>query len=54
MRGLNHQVSLQLDGQPDHLLGNFEPPAYGVALVSEDQIVVHLHDFSDDSTVFDF
>ena len=46
MRGLNHQVALDLDGPPDRFTGNQEPPAYGVVLVSEDQVTVHMHDYT--------
>ena len=28
--------------------GNLEAPAYGVALVNEETVAVHLHDFTDD------
>jgi len=49
MRGLNHQVALDLNGAPDRIVGNFEPPAYGVVLIGQDQITVHLHDFTDGS-----
>jgi len=47
MRGLNHQVALDLNGADDRIAANFEPPAYGVVLVGDDQITVHLHDFAD-------
>lgn len=49
MRGLNHQVALELNGPDDRIAANFEPPAYGVVLVSADQVTVHLHDFADRS-----
>ncbi|WP_240705162.1 phosphodiesterase [Pacificoceanicola onchidii] len=49
MRGLNHQVGLNLTGPADRMLGNFEPPAYGVALITDDQVTVHLHDYADPS-----
>lgn len=52
MRGLNHQVALDLSGATDGIAGNSEPPAYGVVLLSEDQITVHLHDFTDASDGF--
>lgn len=52
MRGLNHQVALDLNSPADQIKGNFEPPAYGVVLLTEDQITVHLHDFDDSSTSF--
>lgn len=53
MRGLNHQVALDLNAQPDRIAGTFEPPAYGVVLLSQDQITVHLHDYADSSERFD-
>ena len=52
MRGLNHQVVLEMDGPADRIAGNFEPPAYGVVTLSEDQVTVHLHDFADRSEQF--
>lgn len=52
MRGLNHQVALDLDSPEDQIKGNFELPAYGVVLLNEDQVTVHMHDFNDGSAVF--
>ena len=52
MRGLNHQVALELNGAADRIAANFEPPAYGVVLLSDDQVTVHLHDFADRSERF--
>ena len=52
MRGLNHQVALDLDAPADQIQGNFEPPAYGVVQLSNDQVTVHMHDFTDTSAVF--
>jgi 3',5'-cyclic AMP phosphodiesterase CpdA len=52
MRGLNHQVALDLSAPKDRISGNFEPPAYGVVLLRDDRVVVHLHDFCDTSEVF--
>lgn len=52
MRGLNHEVALELDGQPDRIAANFEPPAYGVVLLTHQQVTVHLHDFTDGSPRF--
>ena len=46
MRGLNHQVALDLDAPAERIRGNFEPPAYGVVLLSDDQVTVHLNDFT--------
>lgn len=52
MRGLNHQVALDLDAPADQIKGNFEPPAYGVVLLTEDQVTVHMHDFNDPTEHF--
>lgn len=52
MRGLNHQVALDLSGETEAIAGSFEPPAYGVVLISDDTVVVHLNDFSDSSDCF--
>ncbi|NNE81682.1 MAG: phosphodiesterase [Silicimonas sp.] len=46
MRGLNHQVALELGGPEDKVTGSKEPPAYGVVLVGQDQVTVHLHDYT--------
>jgi len=52
MRGLNHQVALDLTAKEDAIAGNLEPPAYGVVLVDEHCVTVHLHDFTDTSPRF--
>lgn len=52
MRGLNHQVALDLDGDGARIAANFEPPAYGVVLLDADTVAVHLHDFTDTSPAF--
>lgn len=52
MRGLNHQVALDLGGDPASILGNFENPAYGVVIVNSDSLVVHMHDFHAASAPF--
>nr|WP_321457868.1 phosphodiesterase [uncultured Cohaesibacter sp.] len=54
MRGLNHQVALELNRSPKGQIGNFEAPAYGVVLIDETQIMVHMHDFLDRSERFVF
>ncbi len=46
MRGLNHQVALDLNPTETDVLGNRETPAYGVVLADADQVVVHMHDFT--------
>ena len=52
MRGLNHQVALDLNAPAERINGNFEPPAYGVVVLQDDQVTVHLHDFTDTSESF--
>lgn len=51
LRAMNHQVGLVFE-EGVELRGNFEPPAYCVALLEADRIVVHFHDFTDASTRF--
>lgn len=46
MRGLNHQVALDLTAGPETIPGTLEAPAYGVVLLDADQVVVHLHEFA--------
>lgn len=50
VRSMNHQTRLQMTEGP--LAGNFEPPSYAVVLIENDQVVVHFHDFLDDSHRF--
>lgn len=52
MRGLNHQVALDLERDAGSILGDFAPPAYGVVLVDDDCVVAHMHDFTDTSRRF--
>jgi 3',5'-cyclic AMP phosphodiesterase CpdA len=52
MPGLNHQVMLDLNAAPEIIHGNLQPPAYGVVLVSEDQLLVHQHAYLDNSPSF--
>ena len=54
MRGLNHQVKLQMERVPGRQPGNFEAPTYGVVLVDAEQVLVHMHDFTDRSEEFIF
>lgn len=49
--GTNHQVGLYLGTAPD-MLGSHEPPAYGVCLIEEETVVVHMRNFLDDSPRF--
>lgn len=51
LRGTNHQVALNLH-EPNNVQGNQEPPQYGVVLLSEEMVTVHLHDFDDSSPHF--
>lgn len=53
LRGTNHQVWFDLDPNAPHLASH-EPPAYGVVLIGEDAVVVHLHDYLDASPRFLF
>jgi hypothetical protein len=32
--------------------GSHEPPAYGVVLLEEDQMIVHMHDYLDRTNTF--
>jgi 3',5'-cyclic AMP phosphodiesterase CpdA len=50
MRGLNHQVPFDL-WTPDDVPHSHEPPAYAVALIGDDQVVVHFHDYLDRRTL---
>ena len=54
MRGLHHQVMLELTRSRTGQNGNFEAPAYGVVLADADQVMVHMHDFTDQSERFAF
>jgi 3',5'-cyclic-AMP phosphodiesterase len=53
LRGTNHQVWFDLGLDCEHL-GSHEPPAYGVVLISADAVVVHTHDFMDQSLRFPY
>lgn len=53
LRGTNHQVWFELDANAPHLASH-EPPAYGVALIDQENLVVHSHDFLDTSLRFPF
>ena len=52
--GVNHQVGLDLVSDEECLAGSHEPPAYGVLIVGEEQVVSHLHLFMDDSRRYFF
>ena len=51
LRGMNHQVVLDMHNDQALKL-NHEPPAYAIALLEPDQIVIHCHDFMDSSRCF--
>jgi len=53
LRGTNHQVWFELDPAGAHLASH-EPPAYGVVLVERETLVVHSHDYLDQSPRFPF
>ena len=53
LRGTNHQVWFELDPKAEHLASH-EPPAYSVVLVERETLVVHTHDFLDESPRFPF
>ncbi len=50
VRATNHQVWFGFS--TEEIQGSFEPPAYGVVLIDAASIVVHMHDFLDDSDKF--
>jgi len=53
-RSLNHQVALHFDEQPgESIPGSHEPPAYAVVLISDESIVIHVHDLLDVGPRFD-
>lgn len=52
MRGLNHQVALNLSPDARGLPADLAAPAYGVVLLNDDCVTVHLHDFTDRSPRF--
>ena len=53
MRGMNHQIALDMTVPVDIFPANSEPPAYGVVLVSDDQITVHMHDYTSGGDTFE-
>lgn len=52
MRGLNHQVTLDLSGMPGPIAGDLANPGYAVVLADDDTVLVHLHEFTDSSPHF--
>lgn len=53
LRGTNHQVWFDLSPDGQHL-SSHEPPAYAVVLIGEETVVVHNHDYLDQSPRFPF
>lgn len=52
LRGTNHQVALSLGKDEPDILGSQETPQYGVVLLDETSVVVHVEDYLDDSPRF--
>jgi len=51
MRGTNHQVALDFVLE-DAIPGSLEPPQYAVVLIDSDTVVVHFHDYLDETATF--
>ena len=51
LRGTNHQVWLDF-AETGEIPGSHEPPAYAVVLLDSQSVVVHTHDYLDDSKKF--
>jgi len=49
---LNHQHRLDIDKNLP-LYGKFEPPMYAVVLINQDTVIIHYHQFTDNSDEFD-
>lgn len=51
MRGTNHQVALnfEIDGV---VPGSLEPPQYAIVLIDGETVVVHFHDYLDETATF--
>lgn len=47
LRGMNHQTVLDLDPNTDKYYADFRQPQYCVALIEDDNVVIHYHDFMD-------
>jgi hypothetical protein len=52
MRGLNHQVALDLNPETTNVPGDLAQPAYGVVLLSKDLVVAHMCEFATTSPRF--
>ncbi len=46
MRGLNHQVALDLKGADPTFPADLADPAYGVVLLDDTMVTVHMHEFA--------
>lgn len=53
MRGLNHQLGLFLRPENGVVPGNLAEPAYGVVLVQDRNVIVHMHEFALRAPAFD-
>ncbi len=51
LRAINHQCWLDFTNT-GAIAGSFEPPAYSIVLFENDRLIVHTHDFLDDSAKF--
>ncbi|WP_439406253.1 phosphodiesterase [Bradyrhizobium sp. DASA03076] len=51
LRGLNHQLWLDF-GHERGIPCSMEPPAYAIAFLNSDAVVIHTHDFLDTSTKY--
>lgn len=51
LRAMNHQCWLDFSAV-GAISGSFEPPAYAVALIDAEKVIIHTHDFMDASPKF--
>lgn len=51
LRAMNHQCWLDFC-QQDEIAGSFEQPAYAIAFIEEQSVIIHTHDFMDQSPKF--
>ncbi len=52
IRSTNHQVWLDFSAR-DSIPGSSEPPAYAIALIDDESVVVHFHDYLDASEKYE-
>lgn len=52
IRGTSHQVALDLS-ERETVPGSHEPPAYALVRVTDDAVIIHAHDFLDQTGNFD-